>query len=859
MELSSYEIRLAIFILMSEPLRNLPHLKLSNDDFRQRQAYTYPKQVRGSASSPSRNRNDHARHLRTEFSKFLDVLERDRNETNPDLIVGERGFYIDVKFEASEKDALQSLEDLRSTVKVELMSVTPAIDSEGYLEVTLFVPDEKKDIFIKKIDDYQNKDVVDKKTVDRQDNEEGVGTPKNNALITRIETFTPSSVASFFTDDRDLFPKDPSMLIWWEVWLRKDHRESFDEIAEKLNLRVQTHSLKFVEREVVLVLASVVQLGQIVRHCDATAELRIAKDLPSAFFENNELEQGDWINDLISRCTFSESTNVSICLLDTGVMRTHPLLENSLHKNDMHKYRPEWGLDDHHGHGSNMAGLLLYGDLCEALFTQNKIHISHCLESVKILPPVGENDPKLYGAITQECISQAEVQAPFRNRIICMPVTSEDPNQGKPSSWSAAIDNICFGRDEFSDELIQRLMIISVGNIRGDIACTDYLTNNDTAAAENPSQSWNALVVGAFTEKVNIVDQTYRHWKAIAPVGDLSPTSRTSLTWGKPWPNRPDVVFEGGNLGTDGTCPGTVLDDLSLLTVHHKVDRRLFTLFGDTSAATALAGHFAAQILVENPDFWSETVRALIVHSATWTAAMRKHLPAKDQQQKDKTLLLRRYGYGVPNLERAMRSAKSDLTMIIQDGFQPFQKKAGKGLSTKDMNLHTVPWPTPELEALGAREVEMRVTLSYFIEANPAERGRGKRYSYPSHGLRFKTKDATETLKNFKQRCTKDAQEDGEKTSFKEDRGWFLGTDLRDRGSLHSDIWTGTAADLAAKAAIGVYPVGGWWKERPSHDRWNQEVRYALIVSIRVTGEAADIYTPVETLVRQKIKNEVLI
>jgi Subtilase family len=637
-------------------------------------------------------------------------------------------------------------------------------------------------------------------------------------------------------------------------------RESFNEISQKLNLRVQPYSVKFVEREVLVVLANVVQLGQIIRHCcGAIAELRIAKDMPSLFFENNELEQQAWMNDLIDRCVFDHSTNVSVCLLDSGVMKSHPLLENSLSTDDMHCYEPAWdnNVDDDSGHGTKMAGLSLYGDLCDALITQHKINISHCLESVKMLPPTGKNDPALYGWITQECVSRAEIQAPFRKRVICMPVTSEGVNQGTPSSWSAAIDNMCFGRDKNSDELIQRLIILCVGNIRDDINREDYINNNDSASAENPSQSWNALVVGAFTEKVNIIDAKYVRWKPIAPAGDLSPRSRTSCIWGRKWPNRPDVVFEGGNLATDGAGAGEDLDDLSLLTVHHKVNQRLFTLFSDTSAATALAGYFAAQILIENPNFWPETVRALIIHSATWTTAMRKHLPAKPQQ-KDKTLLLRRYGYGVASLTKALRSAKNDLTMIVQDGFQPFQKKEGRSdVSTKDMNLHTLPWPRQELETLGEREVEMRVTLSYFIEANPGERGWVRRYDYPSYGLRFITKKATETLSELKKRSTKDARREGEKVSLEEDKGWFLGSELRDRGSLHSDIWTGTAADLAAKDAIGVYPVGGWWKERHVHNRWGEQIRYALIVSIRVTGDEVDIYTPVATLVRQTLAIEI--
>ncbi len=38
---------------------------------------------------------------------------------------------------------------------------------------------------------------------------------------------------------------------------------------------------------------------------------------------------------------------------------------------------------------------------------------------------------------------------------------------------------------------------------------------------------------------------------------------------------------------------------------------------------------------------------------------------------------------------------------------------------------------------------------------------------------------------------------------------WMFGSDLRTVGSLHTDIWTGQAADLA-RGAIAVYPISGW-------------------------------------------------
>jgi len=76
-----------------------------------------------------------------------------------------------------------------------------------------------------------------------------------------------------------------------------------------------------------------------------------------------------------------------------------------------------------------------------------------------------------------------------------------------------------------------------------------------------------------------------------------------------------------------------------------------------------------------------------------------------------------------------------------------------------------------------------------------------------------------------------------------------LGPQLRVRGSLHSDTWKGSAADLAEMNTIAVYPVGGWWKYRTAQDRYENRVRYSLLVSIDVPDENIDIYSEVENII----------
>jgi hypothetical protein len=207
--------------------------------------------------------------------------------------------------------------------------------------------------------------------------------------------------------------------------------------------------------------------------------------------------------------------------------------------------------------------------------------------------------------------------------------------------------------------------------------------------------------------------------------------------------------------------------------------------------------------------------------------------------------MLRRYGWGVPNLERALRSASNDATLMVEDALLPFRRD-GSAIKTRDMHLHRLPWPRDELLALGRQEVELRVTLSYFVEPNPGERGWTRRHRYASHSLRFAVKRSLETVAGFRGRINKaaEAEEAGQAVTAGPDE-WVLGPTVRDRGSMHSDIWRGTAADLAERDCIGVFPVGGWWKEKPSLQRWDRSARYALLVSVRAPGAAVDLYAAI--------------
>ena len=108
-------------------------------------------------------------------------------------------------------------------------------------------------------------------------------------------------------------------------------------------------------------------------------------------------------------------------------------------------------------------------------------------------------------------------------------------------------------------------------------------------------------------------------------------------------------------------------------------------------------------------------------------------------------------------------------------------------------------------------------------------------------------KRSLESVDRFRLRINRaaEAEEEGEIGVAAGGDDWLLGT-IRDRGSIHSDVWRGSAADLAGRDAIGVFPVSGWWKEKPGLQRWERSTRYSLLVSVRAPETEVDLYTPIE-------------
>lgn len=721
-----------------------------------------------------------------------------------------------------------------------LLKVQPAAGGQQAVRATVFASGDGINKLRQKVTDFGEKN--------RIKNDGTEGRPYNADLVQSIGAIVEAGLRALWRSPNQKFP-DGNDLRPWEIWLDKEAAAGFIAGAPGYGVAISADRLEFPEDIVVIGTATSDALALAVRRLAGVRALA-APTVTADYFDALEIEeQVEWVDDVVGRATFDGGGDPNyITLLDRGVSRAHPLIAPALAVADRHAAEPAWGLDDAVGHGTQLAGLALFGDLTTALQTTNPIQVRHRLESAKIIPDAGHNPHHLLGVVTRKGINAVETTG-ARRRTFTLATTTEDdtPHDGAPTSWSSEVDQLASGVS--GDRKIKRLLLVSAGNTnQNQFGNNDYLAVCDLPEneVESPAHAWNAICIGAYTEK-NVLPAG-EVGLPLAPVGDLAPSSRTA-SWSSHWPLKPDVVFEGGNWLVDGAPPPMKHPALSLLTTDHQYPQRAFTTTGETSGATALAARAVTEIWSDYPDLWPETIRALFVSSARWTPQMRTHLPANPAKG-DYAPLFRRYGYGVPDLDRARRSASNALTLIVQDTIRPYRKaeKPAAQHVHNEMKVFHLPWPVEELRKLVQSPVKLRVALSTFVDPNPSEPARGSKFRYASHNLRFKLNRPNENQAAFLARIS-EAAEQPEGPAVEEDDNWTFGRNRRDVGSLHIDELVCPASDLARRNLIAVHPVAGWWKTKTVLDPQNLIARFSLIVEIDAGESNAELYAEVQAAI----------
>ncbi len=717
------------------------------------------------------------------------------------------GFLVTATFTDASSANIDGLADKRAGIAV--------VDSFAN-KVLVHTPTDRLRPLHSKLRQYADPAKVSKKT----------GLPRNAKLVSPLVDIEPATLVDL--SDGWLRPDalSPKELVWVEMWAEGGHLggpEQHNRVRLAIAEFMGTHGLDIdnlasyaaTEHDIYLLELTGAALMDVPVHLPDVHHLSPPPKpiVPALLDHQAEMDVPIPPNP-------PEDASV-VAILDTGVAETHPLLANSMLAPPSTVIPGETSGADTHGHGTRMAGVAAFSDLAHDLNAGQTPAPRVWMQGIRLTTGQDRPKPEFMLERTEDAVHEAErVDVP--RRIFSLSLGAPTAQPGGSTPWSVTVDRLAY------NEGSGRLICVAAGNepISGTPNPTLYPNANLSAGLTSPGEAVNAITVGAITELDQTSDPNRR---SLAASGELSPWSRCDV--GGLRPVKPDVVTEGGNVSTDGV--GT-LDDasLQLLTTAkgHTVGPWLATT-SRTSAATARIAGLLGEIWSANEGHSAQTVRALLIHSARWSEAMKAQLP-------DSRDRMRAFGYGWPLLDSAAWSERTRPTLIAEARLDP-EANQGPG---REMHFYELPMPDDELSQLEDHQVELSVTLSYFVEPNEKRTRR-----YQSAGLRWDLQ-RFETRDEFRKRINRlEREQDPDYENRTERFPWELGPQARERGTVQSDRMRLAASELLGGRALAVWPVAGWWRDRNLSD--TPPISYSLVVTIDAGDADVDLYTSIDNLI----------
>ncbi|MEW6491714.1 MAG: S8 family peptidase [Cyanobacteriota bacterium] len=379
-----------------------------------------------------------------------------------------------------------------------------------------------------------------------------------------------------------------------------------------------------------------------------------------------------------------------VLVIDSGVQRGHPLIAPVLGEADVfpdaQRQFIKGGPDDEGGHGTNVAGIAIYGNI-EKCIEQRSFDPTAWLFSARVTDENNQYDEDLLLETQLREAILAFIEQYPNCKIINISLGNAEQIYGdglKQFRLAARIDEIAY---EYQHKNI--VFVISAGNAFYEEAksheqlLTDYpkYLLNKSARIIDPATSAISLTVGSLSfGRGSSADSSDVRRQAIANLpGYPSPFTRTGF--GVDGMIKPDVVDFGGDLALNldyredlGLPRPRVLPDneagVSVLTLAKDYFGSLFQMCSGTSFAAPPIANLAAQLFTKYPDASSNLIRVLIANSATLPREIPLEFQCQKKQSKgQKTKQINKqlaiYGYGQPNLQRAMYSAEN--YVILQE------------------------------------------------------------------------------------------------------------------------------------------------------------------------------------------------
>ncbi len=369
-------------------------------------------------------------------------------------------------------------------------------------------------------------------------------------------------------------------------------------------------------------------------------------------------------------------------VLDTGIADI-PHLAPWLHNKNFTKYHSE---DTNKGHGTFVAGVLVYGDELEGM---NYTGFEGCkLFEAIVMPDIQKQ--KIYEDELIEHIREA-IGKNDEIKIWNLSLgTRYEADLYEFSDFAKALDEV----QEQHDVLICK----SAGN------CDNFKRSAPKSRISKSADTIRGLVVGSLTHDKNGTD--------IAEKFNPSPFSRMGP--GPAYLIKPDVVHMGGNAGLDHRN-NIVSNPVKSFAPDGSIAKNIGTSFSTPRVAAIAAGLDS----MLNEKFNPLLLKALIIHSAKYPEEMKMAIADK----------LNGVGFGLPsNINDILFNQPNEITLILQDTLE-------KG---NFIDIMDFPFPQSMVDQDGYYYGEITVTL---VSSPILEVSQGAEYCQSNIDVKFGSYD----------------------------------------------------------------------------------------------------------------------
>ncbi len=524
-----------------------------------------------------------------------------------------------------------------------------------------------------------------------------------------------------------------------------------------------------------------------------------------------------------------------VCVIDSGIQEGHQYISQAMRSQDSISLVPgNLSTNDEvdgGGHGTRVAGAILYpleikkhSEYTLPCFLRNirALDNNNCLP-VRLIPS------KVVTQVVEKFINTDESPSKIINHSIGSSAPCRITHM---STWAAIIDLLSYEFDFLFIQAAGNISDQTISNFyRSGSPYPDYLDQSSSRIC-NPAQSLQSLTIGS----VAVSDFETDDRICLGKKGEVSSFSRSGPGI---WDSiKPEVVEYGGthSINKEGepkvlTTPSEVCVELARTSPPGPA----FAKDGiGTSFSTPKITSIAAKIQSILPAAPALLYRALIAQSAHWPDY------ANSYNDWEKQKLLRRLGYGMPDLNRATTNNEYRVTYITNELYE-----VGEG----EAHLFRIPIPE-EINSVGDDyNILLEITLSY-----AAKPRRTRRYirGYLSTWLDWCCSKIGEDLEAFQQRIFITGRGEGV-SDFK----WAIGDKInhgmvegfsRTKETLQKDWCIIKSNQLSDSFCIAVRGHKGWG------DLFR--AKYSLAVSFEAIDQDIPIYESLRSTLQTMVEVE---